>query len=306
MDVVPQNVHWLIPEENCPCDIFLHFRGQFPKTVEAGQPFTIATLEKLARAKCYYIYIRKIDLPAWEAWAAKRHAVSATSLPAKESDESSDLYGNKRAELMSYLRKVVQKRDEADKNLDSALAAATALLQKVINTPMLDWYFQQFHEPPHSFQHNGRVALTTTTFALLYSLAKENELESLIYSTVIHELEGSPETSMKTVASQTTLAQLEKAKHPVPSEVIALIQVQDELCSGKGFPNNRKKNELPLQTRIFSLFNHFDHFRLKDGISRRARFQQAKKQMEARKGDYDQELWESFWDFWENRVEIMG
>ena len=37
MDVVPQNLHWLIPEEAAPCDIFLHFRGQNALGLPRGQ-----------------------------------------------------------------------------------------------------------------------------------------------------------------------------------------------------------------------------------------------------------------------------
>ena len=37
MEFVPKNVHWLLPEEPSPCDVLLHFRGQFATAISAGQ-----------------------------------------------------------------------------------------------------------------------------------------------------------------------------------------------------------------------------------------------------------------------------
>lgn len=64
MDYIPQSVKWLMPEELSPCDIFLHFRGQYAIAVSSGQPFTLPTLTKLAKAGYAHVYVRKADLPA--------------------------------------------------------------------------------------------------------------------------------------------------------------------------------------------------------------------------------------------------
>lgn len=303
MDVIPQNVHWLLPEESVPCDIFLHFRGQFPLVLNSGKTVTTDVLEKLAKAKCSYVYVRQSDTPAWNAWKVKRHETAL--VVSKEKSAPEDRFGNKRAELISYLRKSVQKKSEGAKELDAALKSGLESLLKVVRSPMLDWYFHQFHEPPNLFFHNARVALTSATFAFLHSKTTEKEIESFIFASLIHELEGDPLTSINTIVSQETLAALEKSKRPVPEEVIDFIQLHDELCSGKGFPNNCPKEKIPTLGRVFTLFNHFDHYRLKDANSRRARFEQAKKLMTARKGDYDDALWPLFWEFWEKHMEIV-
>jgi len=303
MDVIPQNVHWLIPEENVPCDVFLHFRGQFPLVLAAGQPVTLTILDKLAKANCSHIYHRRGDIDSWSSWASRRHQAQS-AVGAKEIDQEAK-FGNKRAELISYLRKSVLKKSEGIQELDHALKSGLEILLKVVRSPMLDWYFHQFHEPPNLFQHNARVALTATVFALMQTKATEKEIESFLFASLIHELEGDPATSISTIASQETIAALANSKRPVPEAVIKHIQFHDELCSGKGFPGNCKKSQIPPLGRIFTLFNHFDHYRLKDAGSRRARFDQARKLMTARKDDYAEEFWDDFWAFWEKHLEIV-
>lgn len=283
MDVVPQNVHWLMPEESVPCDIFLHFRGQFPLLLGSGMPVNAAVLEKLAKIKCTSIYLRRTDLPLWEKWATRRHQTEIT-LENSEAD-TKGLYGNKRSELISYIQKSFYPKDENDTDLGQALKTAQELLQKVVRSPMLDWYFHQFHEPPHLLHHNARVAISSATFAVHKKLLNEKEIETAIFSSLIHELEGDPTVNIKFVVSQQTLATLEKSKHPVPEGVIELIRFQDELCSGKGFPKNCTLNSIPLAVRIFTLFNHLDHYKMQDGSSRRARFERAKQTMTARETD---------------------
>jgi len=303
MDVIPQNVHWLIPEENVPCDIFLHFRGQFPLVLAAGQPVTLTILDKLAKANCVHIYHRRGDSDTWNTWANRRHE---TKFAVRENGGDQEAkFGNKRAELISYLRRSVIKKSEGSPELDYALKIGLEVLMKVVRSPMLDWYFHQFHEPPNLLQHNARVALTAVVFALMHTKSSEEEIESFLFASLIHELEGDPANSISKIASQETLAALASSKRPVPEAVIRHIQFQDELCSGKGFPSNCTKNQIPTLGRIFTLFNHFDHYRLKDAVSRRARFEQARKLMTARQDDYADEFWDAFWAFWEKHMEVV-
>lgn len=310
MEFVGKNVHWLLPEEPCPCDILLHFRGQFAVAVTGGQPVTFRILEKLSKTQCAQVFIRAKDQAAWDAWTAQRYPTIAPSKeaasPKDEATAQKQLYGNKRAELISFVQKGVQKRIEGDKQLDSAFVAGLGTVRSVVGLPSLDWYFKQFHEPPDLFQHNGRVAYLAAIFCHLHAVASPEEIEQLVYSALIHELEGSPATNVKTVVSQQTLDCLEKRKHPVPKEVLRLIEMHDELCSGKGFPNNRTINEIPSSVRVFTLFNHFDQYRLLSAGTRRARFDRTKQLMEARRADYDPGLWSKFWDFWESKVEAVS
>lgn len=306
MEFVPKNVHWLLPEEASPCDILLHFRGQFATAVPAGQAVSFKLLERLAAAQCTQIYVRAADISAWEAWAKKRYPREGISSadPAKASGESR-LYGNKRAELLSFVQKSVQKREDGDKKVEQAFRTSLAAMQKVVREPSLDWYFQQFHEPPELFHHNGRVAYSVAIFCGMHPLVHDEELEALLYASLIHELEGDPAANVNTVASQQTLALLEKKKHPVPQKVTELIQMQDELCSGKGFPKNLTRDQIPLPVRVFTLFNHFDVLRTSTQGTRRVRIEKARQQMESRKADYDYALWPLFWEFWEQKVEAL-
>lgn len=303
METIAQNVHWLIPEEESPCDLFLQFRGQFALGLASGQAISFDFLHKLAKARYFHVYIRKQDEAKWNAWITRRHPQE--SFPEKKDADESGLYGNKRAEYFSYMQKAISLRDSSDDRLEKTIAYAGTLVQKVLRSPMLDWYFQQFHEPPDLFRHSARVTFPFAIFCLQHAILTEKELESAVFASVIHELEGDPAESLKTVVSEQTLALLEKNGHPVPQEVIALIRLHDELCSGKGFPNNKKLSEIPDQVRAFTLFNHFDHYRIRCTGTRRTRFESTKKQMEVRKGDYDPALWEKFWTFWEKQVEAV-
>jgi hypothetical protein len=316
MEFVPKSVHWLLPDEPCPCDILLHFRGQYATAISGGQKVGFRLLEKLAKTQCKQIYIREGDLGSWRAWELARHpgaqaalagpAGEASGAPQKQQQLQQQLYGNKRAELLSFVQKTVQKRLDHYRELNNAFASGLTVLQNVVRQPSLDWYFKQFHEPPDLFNHNARVAYSLAIFCGLHPLEREEDLETVVYSALIHELEGSPAKNITTVVSQQTLALFEKRKDPIPKSVIEMIAMHDELCSGRGFPNNRKRGEIPLAVRVFTLFNHFDQYRLICQGTRRARFEKTKQLMEGRKDDYDPDLWPLFWDFWEKEVEAIS
>jgi len=305
MEVIPQSVRWLIPEETCPCDIYLYFRGKYALALPKNQKACISTLEKLSKAKCSHFYLKLEDMPVWNAWKETRHIIAVSQ--SAESKEAKVSYGNKRAELVSYLQKSINIKDplQGSDSTKAAFEQALTILQRVVKNPMLDWYFQQFHEPPHLFQHNGRVAISGAAFSLKYKILSNQELEDFIFSSLIHELQGDPEKSINTIVSQQTISSLEKSKRPAPENVIQLIRLQDELCSGKGFPSGLAKKDLPNAIRLFALVNHFDHFKMKSANSRRAKLENAKNTMNARKADYDADLWDFFWSFWEKDVEML-
>jgi hypothetical protein len=303
VEIVPKNVHWLLPEEPVPCDIFLHFRGLYAIGIPVGQPAQFKLLEKLAKAKCTQIYVRAQDQEAWNSWEARRYPGQESEKKKSGEGTQKNLYGNKRAELLSYVQKTITKKANDNPFLDRAFPKALELLQNVVQQPSLDWYFKQFHEPPDLFQHNARVAYGLAIFLQLNSVVSVNEMEAICYSALIHELEGQPAANMKTVVSQQTLSLLEKNQHPVPKEVTDLIELHDELCSGKGFPNNKKLDEISQTVRAFTLFNHFDTYRQQNKGTRRVRFEKTKATMEARRQDYDSAFWPLFWDFWETLVE---
>lgn len=305
MEVVSKNVHWLLPEEPIPCDIFLYFRGQYASAVAAGQTVTCRLLEKLSKAHCSHVYIRRTDEPTWNEWTRTRCPRPTPPAEKEDDDAKNGLYGNKRAELLSYVQKAATKKIHDDRAFDDAQRNALALLQKLAKQPQLDWYFNQFHEPPDLFYHCGRVAYFLAIFLYLRKVALEDEIESICYSALIHELSGDLSANAKTVVSQQTLATLEKKRHPVPHEVIQLLELHDELCSGKGFPNNRKRAEIAVVVRAFTLFNHFDAYRALSSGTRRSRFERTKEAMTARQADYDPALWPLFWDFWEKQLEAV-
>jgi hypothetical protein len=304
MDVTLQYLRWLIPDEACPCDIFLHFRGKYPLALKSGQPVSAAFLEKLAKAGCDYIYVRASDLPAWRSWQGGRRLAPTAQTDSPRA--KGKVFGNKRAELLAYTRKALRLRQEdGPPELQQARDHALDTVKTACTSPLLDWYFERFHEPPDLFHHNARVAAASAAFAIFRSLLKKSDLDTLVFSALIHELDGDPAASMNTVVSLQTLSTLEKQKMPIPAEVLGLLRLHDELCSGKGFPSGKKKQDLPLTARIFSISNHFDHYLLKDGASRRAKLERARQLMTQRQADYDSDLWSQFWDFWSEQMELV-
>ena len=310
MDAVPKNVHWLMPEEPTPCDIFLYFRGQYASAISAGQPVSFKILEKFMKVQCSQIFIRREDLSSWDAWVNNRcpspHNSGASSISKDQEKKSKNPYGNKRLELMSYLQKCTTLKVENDPALSEAFQKGHKLIQQIVNAPILDWYFQKFHDPPELFHHCGRIALHLAIFLQLRKIATDEEVQAICFSSLIQELEGSLEENQKKVVSEETISYLEKNQHPIPREVIEYISNHDELCSGKGFPKNRQRNEIPPVVRTFSLFNHFDTYRTRNAGTRRSRFDRAKEAMVARQADYDPALWPLFWAFWERQIEVIS
>lgn len=307
MEVLAKSVHWLLPEEPSPCNILLHFRGQYAVAIPTGRPVPFSMLEKLVKTDCKEVYISASDAAVWDAWAKRRRPeiVASEESDAKTTESTAkSLYGNKRAELLTYLQKVfVEKKENPD--LEQDLEESHDFFQKLVRQPTLDWYFNQFHEPPDLFHHNARVAYGMSLFLHIHFFVSPKEREAICYSALIHELDGDPVANTKTVVSQQTLDLLKKNKHPVPKEVLDLIELHDELSSGKGFPNQKSFQEIPTAVKVFTLFNHFDVYRMQNKGTRRARFEATQKAMLLRKTDYDPTLWPLFWDFWEKTVEIV-
>jgi hypothetical protein len=309
MDFKAINWHWLIPEADSPCDIYLHFRGKFAKSVQKGAPLSFAFFEKIRKTGFPYAYLKAEDQKDWENWLEKRNPIAAgkTIVDAEtEAAEETSLYGNKRAELVSYMQKVITPKNQNDPGLKFVFENAPVAVTRVIKTPMLDWYFKQFHEPPDLLYHNARVTFLMALFCQLYPVLSVKEQEQILYSSIIHELQGDPTSSLDKVTSALTLDYLEKKQHPVPIEILSAIKMHDELVSGRGYPNNLQGEAIPKNVRVFTFFNHFDHLRLKQTGTRRTRFEATKRALEEREGDYDPALWTMFWEFLEQKIEVTS
>ena len=305
MEYFPHSVHYLIPDDPSPCDLFLQFRGKFVTGNQKGLPVSVEFLEKLAKAKFSCVYIRGEDAKVWQEWVDTRHPKVKVGKCEPTNEAALKKYGNKRFEYLGTMQKAIVPRVADDAEVTPACKNSLLAIQKVLRSSSLDWYFHQFHEPPDLFYHSARVTFLSTIFSLLHSPLDGPRLENFIYSMVIHELEGDPAKNLKTVVSEKTIEILEKQRCPVPEEVIEYIRNQDELASGSGFPKQKRGNEVLLEQRIFSFFNHLDHNRLVFTGTRRARLDATRKKMEAAKIDYDSALWNKFWDFLEKEIEVV-
>ncbi len=303
MEMTPQNTVWLVPEEAAPCDLYLHFRGKYILGVAANSPVSFSFLEKISQAKLRTMYIKKEDLKKFEAWKEDRYHESSTNLSSIK-PESQQRAANKRPELISYLRKTFLAKNQEDKKVVVSLEKAFDTLQLAANSSILDWYFQQFHEPPTLLFHNGRVAIFSLYISHYFGLLTEEENKNLALSSLIHELEGDPASMPKTIASEVTLKNLEKMKHPFPKEVIQLIQNQDEFCDGTGFPKALKSEKLHLATKIFSLSNQFDHLRLREGGTRKSKYERTKQKLLKEQTRYEANLLQKLFEICETQLEI--
>ena len=319
MDFLAQSVIWLSPDANSPCDIHFFFRGQYPLALPAGQPVSFEFLQKLGRAGYSHIYIKVTDEEKWAGWVQQRlgkaenkaenkaHNNAETKDSARsERDSLSELYGNKRAEYLSYIQKNLHIKDATKKKIPEAKEKTETLINSVIKSPVLDWYFNKFHEPPDLFYHGARVTYSALLFSVFHGLFDQKKLEDFAFSMIIHEIEGDPAENAKAIVSQVTVDYLAKKKIPVPQSVLDLIRMQDELYSGKGFPKQLKTVQVPMEIRVFSYFNLFDHYRLKAKGTRRSRIDATKKKMEERAKDFDPDLWDKFWSFWEEQWEAIS
>ncbi len=305
MNYVSRSIHWLIPEEASPCDIFLYFRGKYVAGIAHTSPISFEFLEKIQKAKYLFIYIKSDDATLWDRWIASRYAAFAGPID-EQKREQQDRSSLKRAEFLSYIQKTIQLKNQNDPILLKAWTSSLESIQTAIKHPLLHWYFQQFHEPPDLFHHSARVMASISLFSSLNDIFDPREVEDILTAALIHELQGDPTDAQNMVASSATLETIEKHKRTAPKQVLELIQKQDELCSGKGFPNNLKAISLPMSVKIFSLFNHYDHYRLRQSGTRRARHEAVKALMEKRKNDFDETLWPLFWQFIEQQVELLS
>lgn len=308
MEMTPQNTVWLVPEEAAPCDLYLHFRGKYVLGVAANSLVHFQFLEKIAQAKLRMIYIKKEDLKTFTAWKENRYGLNPLNAsptmanPAKS--EGAVKANNKRPELISYLRKTFLPRNQEDKKVVGSLEKAFESFQSAAQSSVLDWYFQQFHEPPTLLFHNGRVALLSLYISHYLGLLSDEENKNLAISSLIHELEGDPSVIAKSITSEVTLKLLEKMKHPFPKEVIQLIQNQDEYCDGTGFPRGLKGDKLKPAIKVFSICNQFDHVRLREGGTRKSKYERTKQKLLKEQTRFDASLLQKIWEICETQLEI--
>jgi hypothetical protein len=303
MEMIPQNTVWLLPEEAAPCNLYLYFRGKYIQGVAANSPVPFAFLEKITQAKLKTIYIHNDDLPTWLNWQLQRHQDGDKHSP--KSKDPTQTTNNKRPELFSYLRKTFTAKNEGDKKVVGSLEKAFVSIQEAANSSLLDWYFQQFHEPPNLLFHNGRVALLSLYISHYFALLSDDENKNLAISTLVHELEGDPASPQKSITSELTLKKLESAKRPFPKEIVQLIQVQDEFCDGTGFPKGLSASDLKETTKLFSIANQFDHIRLREGGTRKSRYDRTKQKLTKEQSHFDTSLLQKFFECCETHLEIV-
>jgi hypothetical protein len=307
--VKPVSPRYLVLDEISPCDILICFRGKYMPLITKGEKIGQAALEKLEKARIRRIYIPLTSVDSdWTPWIKStwniRQAGDAKS--SSETTDPSNIYGNKRAELISYLSRTIVCRKPNEAKLNETFERALDLFQRGISAKSLDWYFNKFHEPPELFQHCGRVAFGSLLFALQFGLLSEQDRVTLSTAALIHELEGNLKDNRRVLLSEATLKNLEKAGHPIPQEVLSFLKMQDELWSGNGSPKKLAGSALPLSLCVFSLFNSFDQIRAEKTGTRRVRFDQTKKELTIRAKDFHPDLWPDFWSFWEVDWEIVS
>lgn len=295
---------WLMPGESVPCSVYFYFRGKYVKGMSASEPISIDLLAKLSKVKYSTAYIKEEDLPIFNEWKTSRHPHLQQELDNNEANSKANGKDRKnggneqRTSFISYAQKQLALRNASDEKLVRAVSDTARVFRKVVEDPLLDWFFKNGYENLEILQHNARVSYMTALFCISHELLDIQETENLVFSAIIHELKGDPKTSIGQGVSQQTIEYLEKKQHAVPAAVMELLHNHDELANGKGLPNQKESHEVMIANKIFSICNHFDHYRLNHfGNTRRDRLKKTITAMEEKSEMFDSFIFEEFVKF---------
>ena len=291
------NLAQLFPNSPAPCDIFIKFKGKLLPLVKHGGILSSNYLLKLRKAGMYHGHIEKLQGETWTKAQSLRgpickwYKIYEEKLDRNVSMRISQYVKFAQSKIRFVINEgIFRKVGELGQNQ----------YKEFLKDPALNWYFQKEWDESN-WQHSARVSYLTLLFLFfLKDLLKEQDKSDLITSIVVHELKGDPKNFLQESASANTLKYLLEKKVVFPSEVIRLIEMQDELADGSGVPNKLRGNQLPESIKIFMIVNFFDHCRLLDNnpSSKQQKANALKKLLE-NKEKYDEAILGYFFKFME-------
>lgn len=293
-----------------PCSVFIYYKKNYISILHENQLITPDIYHKLVHHFYGVGFIKKESALQWKAWQKKRypqdHPIEVVSFenscPQKTPEDTKTQ--KFRNEFFKFAESKIQYQTDAPERQTGA-SEALVKLQDVVDNKILNWFFQSPLSTP-LVHHSARVTYLCILFSEVYLGALPSKAKELLaISALIHELHGDPEVDDGTCISLKTLEILKEKKHPLPKEVIEVISQQDELYSGNGAPRKLKGSDILVVSRIFSIVNHYEHYRLRNpGGTRRVRHERAIDLMKKREADFDPKLFKLFQSFM-NEVEIF-
>lgn len=124
---------------------------------------------------------------------------------------------------------------------------------------------------PHLRQHCERVANTCAHFCEKFSIVPAKEIDSIYFAALLHDLGlafGPPELTpgaseldeegLAAVKNHPLLAEKILANLNLLAKSLPFIRHHHEAWDGSGYPEKRKREEIPLGARLIALFDRFD------------------------------------------------
>lgn len=157
-------------------------------------------------------------------------------------------------------------------NIDSAKEAVSNLVEYIINNPdALLWLSQLKEKDEYTAVHSVNVCILSLTFArelgltepelnilglgaLLFDIGKSRISDDVLKKT---DSLSQNEFLLMKAHSYLGFAMLDENKN-IPKEVLDIVLNHHERLNGKGYPNNRKGDEISRYTRIVSIVDAFD------------------------------------------------
>ncbi|MBL6990247.1 MAG: hypothetical protein ISR65_10735 [Bacteriovoracaceae bacterium] len=276
---------FLIPDYESPCGIFIHYKGKFLQAVKKGEIIGLPFVAKMYEDGNYFCYIQETEKKQWVEWFRVnrfKYKVEFEKLFKPLNERSVD-----KAKYISYALKKIDVTGALEKR-EEVVPAAQNIFREMVHDPLIDWFFTASFEKENK-EHTARVTYLFILFREFFpELVEHSQFNSLILSSIIHELRGSPFSLENKVASVATLDYLTKKKIVLPSVIVQLIRQHDELADGSGNPSKLKEDQIPEEVRVFSVLDHFDHYRsCIGGVTNKVKIKSALDQLEKKVECFD-------------------
>lgn len=128
-------------------------------------------------------------------------------------------------------------------------------------------------------QHAANVATLASALAVSVGIKDPQELLSISVAALLHDL-GKDDLGLDPMKPDSQMSPAEKEKlmkHPdrsvariagkrfITPRILRLVADHEELCEGRGYPERKNLNKLPLSSQVFNLCNRYDHLCIEAG-----------------------------------------
>jgi putative nucleotidyltransferase with HDIG domain len=230
--------------------------------------------------------------------ASPDHLPSVFSAIQNESHKKKILHQNQ-----VYLRKLKNLKSEQEKNIKRALD-----MEEIYDSTLENLMTALDLRDVETFGHSRTVAKYSQMLARLLKIKDKSKLDNIRKGALLHDVGkiAIPDSILKKPSSLTA-EEWEKIKlHPalgyglikeikLLEEVGNIILCHHERFDGQGYPNGLKKEEIPLEARIFALADALDAITSYRPYRKQRNFEAAKKEIQVNAGtQFDPQVVEAF------------